>query len=1567
MRNVDCRPVSPSGGLRYESLEPRLVLDAGPLVISELMADNEAGLADGDGDYTDWIEIHNPTDTAIDLAGWHLSDDDAELTKWRFPSVQLDANGYLVVRASNKDRAEPGGELHTNFKLSAGGEFLALVRPDGQSVAHQYAPEYPEQLEDVSYGVDASYDAISGVTASRPQYYTTPTPGGPNVDGTLGQVDDTKFSIDRGFFDEPFHLVITTDTPEATIRYTTNGSEPTETVGLDYTGPLSITSTTTLRAAAFQAGYQPSNVDTQTYVFLDDVIRQDEQATLDAGLPAMWDDVEPDYGLDPDVIGPGGEDLFDGVYAATIRDDLTAIPTLSLVLDVDEMFGERGIYSRPVARGAGWERATSAELIHPDGTKGFQVDAGIRIQGGVFRRHEMTKKHSLRLLFKDDYGPTKLEYPLFGADAVDRFDTVTLRSVGSDGWQASAALGQPQYARDEFARQLGLAMGQVESHGTFLHVYINGIYWGVYNAVERPDASFAASYFGGNKDRWDVINSEGSVVSGTDDAWNTMLAIAEEVASAPSEAARTAAYHRVQGLDADGTDNPELPSYLDVDNLIDYLIVNFYVGSQDWPINNYYVARRQGPESTGFKFFLWDTEWSLDFLTSTLQADRTSVEEGVAEPYAKLRASEEFRLRFADRVERHFSEGGAFYVGPNAAGSTTNAPATLYASITARIEDALVAESARWGDQHREIPYTRDAEWQSQRDSLLTNYFPNRSAIVLDQFRDAGLLPRLDAPKTNHPGGEVTEGFRLSLDTPKGAIYYTLDGSDPRETGGSVAARAQVFNGTPIRLDTSVTLKARTRLDGEWSALLETDFLIDRSNVIGKLAVTEVNYNPYDPTPAELAVDGTLGNDDFEFIELRNTSSTTIELEGVRFTDGVTFDFSDGSVETLGPGEHLVVVADSSAFAARYGGDGIRIAGVYDGRLKNGGERVTLLDRFDQIVVDFQYDDSGAWPGRADGEGSSLELLDPSGDPGDPENWRSSTEFGGSPGAEGDGRATGVVISEIMYHPASDNPREEFIELLNRGSKSVDLTGWRIDKGVDFTFPAVTLDAGAYLVLAADTATFARSYPNVVNVVGGWTKQLSDSGETIELVNPEGGRVDRVRYADEGDWAVRQRGPLDFNHRGWVWSAEHDGGGTSVELINPAISNNLGQNWASSGPQGGTPGARNSAARTNIAPLIGDVSHFPAVPRSSDPVTVTAEIRDERTDGMTAAVAYRVDGTATFSTLAMADDGLHGDGAANDGVYGAVLPAAPDGTVIELFVRAIDSAGNTRTWPAATQDNGQATNLLYQVDDTLDLIGSMWPGAEPTYLLVMTEAERAELADIGDGGNNEERTNAQMNGTFISIDESGTRVRYNTGIRNRGHGSRFGPPNNYRVNFTHDRPYRGVTRININYRYPYSQVVGSAIFQAAGLIAPDATSVQVRVGGVDLAVSDRLMHGSYVHVEVADSDFLDNHLPEDSGGNLYKALRTDTNPRREADLSYEGPNPDAYRDTYFKNTNATEDDWSDLIHMTDVLNNSPAAGYVEAVEQVIDLDQWLRYLALDALLLNTETGLNLGIGDDYLL
>src|SRR5207249_3277163 len=192
--------------------------------------------------------------------------------------------------------------------------------------------------------------------------------------------------------------------------------------------------------------------------------------------------------------------------------------------------------------------------------------------------------------------------------------------------------------------------------------------------------------------------------------------------------------------------------------------------------------------------------------------------------------------------------------------------------------------------------------------------------------------------------------------------------------------------------------------------------------------------------------------------------------------------------------------------------------------------------------------------------------------------------------------ANDIVINEIMYHPSSQNVREEYIELLNTGTNAVPLRGWRIGQGVDFTITNnLTLAPGEYLVIAADLAAFSAKYPGVTNVVGGWTGVLANNGEALQIENALGENVDTVAYANEGDWAIRQRGPLVNNHRGWVWLAEHDGLGRSLELMNARFSNNAGQNWASSTNFNGTPGRVNSVARSNIAPVISQVQHSPAI------------------------------------------------------------------------------------------------------------------------------------------------------------------------------------------------------------------------------------------------------------------------------------------------------------------------------------------------------------------------------------
>ena len=580
-----------------EALEPRRLLAAGPL-ITELMAINDGTLRDEDGDSSDWLEIYNSAEQPVDLTGWYLTDQFENLTRWKMPSLVLAPGQFHLIYASSKDRTDPAANLHTNFRLSGDGEFVALVQPDGTTIEHQYAPEFPQQLADVSFGLTT--DLTSRV------FFATPTPGAANGDGFVAVASAPQASVGRGIFEAPFQLELTTDSPEAEIHYTLDGSRPTSDRGRVYDGPIAIDSTTMLRAMTIRPNYRESEVVTHSYLFLQDVM---QQSPAPDGFPAQWvlSDGETRsavYGVNRTVVR---------THEDTLRDDLRSVPTMSLVTSVEEVFGPGcdnpadrpcGAYN---SGGSNIDSPTSVELIYPDGREGFQIDAGLRLQGGSSRLPSV-RKRSLRLRFTAEFGPTSLEFPLFDSTAADRFDTIILRANVQDGWGNGPA-GQRQLIKDEFARRTQLDMGQPSAHGTWTHLYINGLYWGLYNLVERPNAAFAAEHMGGEKEDWDALNG-GRLREGNLDAWNEMLALTPrggpDVRNFDDEKVRTN-YEAIQ-------------EYLDVPNFIDYLLVGMYMGTEDWLPNNYYAARRSrdGDQpvdphdpSGKFRFFHWDQEKAL--------------------------------------------------------------------------------------------------------------------------------------------------------------------------------------------------------------------------------------------------------------------------------------------------------------------------------------------------------------------------------------------------------------------------------------------------------------------------------------------------------------------------------------------------------------------------------------------------------------------------------------------------------------------------------------------------------------------------------------------------------------------------------------------------------------------------------------------------------------------------------------------------------------------------------------------------------------------------------------------
>ncbi len=578
-------------------------------------------------------------------------------------------------------------------------------------------------------------------------------------------------------------------------------------------------------------------------------------------------------------------------------------------------------------------------------------------------------------------------------------------------------------------------------------------------------------------------------------------------------------------------------------------------------------------------------------------------------------------------------------------------------------------------------------------------------------------------------------------------------------------------------------------------------------------------------------------------------------------------------------------------------------------------------------------------------------------------------------------RATNVVISEIMYFPASGNLQESYVELYNADTVTADLSGWAFTKGLQYSFPANTLLVpGTYLVVAADASAFAAKYPGVTNFLAGWVPPL---GAHVILADAGRNVVNEVHYSHDGDWAVRYLSAPMYAHRGWEWSAPYDGAGASLELINSGLPNSYALNWGPSAVINGTPGRANSIAQTNVAPFVTSVTHSPVVPHPTDVVTVSARITDEHTNGVLATLYYRNATTANppaFTATAMFDDGAHNDGLASDGIFAAILPAQPAGTVIEFYLQASDLEGHLRTYPNVLPPTNslRTANLLYQVDT------GTYTGSQPLYRIVMTEMERAEIYAIGRQCPDSD-SDAQMNATWITTDGvntggTTTQVRYNTGVRNRGHGSRQSNPNNYHVNIPGDRAWKNLTGINLNSQYAYSQVLGSAVFRRLEVPMAESRAVQVRINSTNLmslpGLPDNNSFGSYSANEQYNNDFVQRAFALDPLGNSYRGIRDsalcDSSLNGVADLTWQGANYSvgAYTNAYFKQNNLLTNDWSDLIDLIAVLNSAngyQTANYVADVQRRINVDEWMQYMAVNTLLDNDETCLANGTGDDYAL
>ncbi|PSR54942.1 hypothetical protein AHMF7605_16240 [Adhaeribacter arboris] len=482
------------------------------------------------------------------------------------------------------------------------------------------------------------------------------------------------FSTERGFYDSPFQLTISTNLGEATIRYTTNGTVPTTATGTIYSGAIPVTTTSVIRAIGY-SGETVTPVVTHSYIFLNDVLHQ--PATIDGwpnhdyAINSGTDMATHDYEMDPNVVN-------NSAYSGIIKQGMKSIPTMSLVLDKDEFWT---LYEGDKTFQA------SVEIFYPDNTK-EQFNTGLESHS-----HNRLKR-SLKLNIKSEITSNIFKKaPLNGANAVNTFKStkIVLRAGNNRSWARSFNQDRTCYTRDEWYRASQLAVSGVGGRGNFVHLYVNGLYWGLYNPVERSDAGMLSNYFGGVFEDWMALDHDG-IRHGDPTRFNylTTTLINQDMSNAANYA--------------------QLKEYLDVEKFCDYLIVTWMTGMTDWPNNNFHGGNRNNPAQP-FMYFAWDNEWSWDNTFGSNQGawvhpqfqNNTTGSSTIASIWHSARKSSEFMKVFVDRVNKNCFNNGPL--------TDANSRAR-WATINNYINTAIIGESARWGDALEDgVTRTRDTHW----------------------------------------------------------------------------------------------------------------------------------------------------------------------------------------------------------------------------------------------------------------------------------------------------------------------------------------------------------------------------------------------------------------------------------------------------------------------------------------------------------------------------------------------------------------------------------------------------------------------------------------------------------------------------------------------------------------------------------------------------------------------------------------------------------------------------------------------------------------------------------------
>lgn len=1036
--------------------------DTPPLQINEFMADNESVLSTrvrvnhgdpfvGDEITPDWIELFNPTAGVAEIGGFYLTDDLSNRTKWQFPAGSvIPPQGYLVVYASGlnitDNRLDESGRLHTNFELSGdGSDKLGLADADGKLVFS--IDDIPLQSEDISYGIDL---------VGEPRFYGTPSPGSSNANNLP---EAPVFSLDSTTFTDSVVVELTASLPTHEIRYTTNERVPTIASTL-YTGPITVSDTTQIRAIAVSPDGEISTVVSESYIELASSVLDD-----DSNLPILIVDTFGD-GV------PGTGSTFGDAFMAIIEPGEDGRTRLT---DSFDLTTRGGLHVRG-SSSAGFAK------------KQYRVE--------FWDEQNEDQKQSVLGM------PKEADWIFYGPN---QFDRVLINNPLM--FDLSNQIGR--YATRTRWVEMYLNRSGTVSSSDYVGLY--AITEVIEEGDDRVPVGELSSGAGGQPVEGGFIwkNDRGSAYVDPDPANSQQRSYINRWINGLTTAARGA-----------NAADPELgyANWADVPSFIDHNILNLFAMNVDaLRLSSFYYKRPEGKLEAGP---IWDFDRSLESTDGRDNNPRSWFGTGDSTRYfddsSRVKTWWSDMFDQVDFVQQYIDRW--FELRQNEL-SLDNVYATIDKHID-EISEAAARDYRKWG-----VGSTIDREV-----SRVKTWIRRRVEWIDSQWL---AVPDFDADSPH-----VAPGTDVNLRATEGDVYYTLDGSDPRGVGGTIRPDAIKATG-PIAINGLTTITARVysqnhggshgyaRAGDDWSAPVKRTYFNDSPAAPGSLVISEVNYNPVGPTPGEES-QGFDNNDDFEFLELLNASNENIVLTGAALTqvdvdgdtEGVDFRFSEGSIQTLGPGERLLVVENVAAFEARYG-DGLPVAGQWSGALSNNNELLTVAAFDGQIVQQFRYRDGGDWPELADGFGGTLELVGDPSDASEPSNWASSVPLGGTPGAPRI-EPSGIVINEVLAH--TDLPLTDSIELYNPTDQKIDIGGWYLSDSagdlLKFKIPNGTM-LGPH-----DYATFTENdfNPNPESPGVNDFALSSSRGDEVWLVTGDAQGTSVLTFVDNVDFPATPNG-----------------------------------------------------------------------------------------------------------------------------------------------------------------------------------------------------------------------------------------------------------------------------------------------------------------------------------------------------------------------------------------------------------------------------------------------------------